>query len=923
MAAAMALPAGTVTLLFSDIEGSTRLLESLGERYADVLDEHRKIVRGAIAEHGGYEVRTEGDAFFVAFTRASDAVRTAVAAQRGLAACAWPGGVAVRVRMGLHTGEPRVVGEDYVGMDVHRAARICSAAYGGQVLVSETTERVLADQALEGVGVRDLGEHRLKDLGRPLRIYQVAAEGLVADFAPLRAQERPPTNLLDQWAESTALFGREADLEGVARLVRELGTRLVTLVGPGGVGKTRLAIATAAQLAERFADRARFVALGSVSEPRELASAIARALGAPIREGEPSKTSLLRFLADRHLLLVLDNFEQLVQGAPLIGELLAASPELTVMITSREPTGLRAERLYPVRPLDVPEATALAAAIELERYGAVAMFCDRARARDPDFALDEASAPHVREICRRLDGLPLALELAAARIGVLAPAELAARLNAALAVLVGGARDAPERQRTLRATIDWSFRLLTGPEQHAFVRMAVFAGGATVAAAEEVTGAPLDTLDSLVAKQLLVRRDDRLLMLETVREYALERLTMDPDADAAHDQLATWCLAFGREAAPHLVRADRVPWLARLDAELPNLLAALSWALNAARAELTLNLVGAWGEYWWRSHRWEDGLPWLDAALEHALAASSRARATALLYRARLVGVRQHQRFRVDLEASLDLFRVTRDAAATAACVGHLAVAEAWIGHDDQAKALRDEAVQLAELAHDEGALAFVLAESALSAVSYEDASRCAGRAVAHLQRVGNLRELALVCSVTGYFAIAERRYQDAVAWLNRGLEAARRLGDPNSTFLIRGNHGLARLFLDELEESGQAFREALAICREAGWEDLVDETLLGLAAVAAQQEELARAAGLSGAAREHEAASRSVPEETIWSRLNDEILTPARDRYGPENWDRAARQGASLTVQEAIELALAGGRLAPPAYATPTAALG
>jgi predicted ATPase len=830
----------------------------------------------------------------------------------------------MRVRMGLHTGEPRVVGEDYVGMDVHRAARICSAAYGGQVLVSETTERVLADQALEGVGVRDLGEHRLKDLGRPLRIYQVAAEGLVADFAPLRTQERPPTNLLDQWAEPTALFGREADLEGLARLVRERGTHLVTVVGPGGVGKTRLAIATAAQLADRFADRARFVALGPVSEPRELASAIARALGAPIREGEPSKASLLRFLADRHLLLVLDNFEQLVEGAHLIGELLATCPDLTVMITSREPTGLRAERLHPVRPLEVPEVTALAAAIELERYGAVAMFCDRARARDPDFALDEASAPHVREICRRLDGLPLALELAAARIGLLAPAELAARLNAALAVLVGGARDAPERQRTLRATIDWSFRLLTGAEQHAFVRMAVFAGGATVAAAEEVTGASLDTLDSLVAKQLLVRRDDRLLMLETVREYALERLTMDPGADAAQDRLATWCLAFGREAAPHLVRADRVPWLARLDAELPNVLAALSWALNAPRTELSLNMVGAWGEYWWRSHRWEDGLPWLDAALEHALAASSpRARATALLYRARLVGVRQHQRFRVDLEASLDLFRVSHDVAGTAACVGHLAVAEAWIGHDDQARALRDEAVQLAELARDEGALAFVLAESAVSAVSYEDASRRAGRAVAHLQRVGNLRELALVCSVTGYFAIAERRYQDAVAWLNRGLEAAGRLGDPNSTLLIRGNHGLARLFLDELEESGQAFREALAICREAGWKDLVDETLLGLAAVAAQQEELARAAGLSGAAREHEAVSRSVPEETIWSRLNDEILAPARDRYGPANWDRAARQCASLTVQEAIELALTGGRLAPPAYATPTAAPG
>ena len=915
----MALPAGTVTLLFSDIEGSTRLLESLGERFGDVLDEHRRIVRGAIAEHGGHEVRTEGDAFFVAFMRASDAVRAAVAAQRGLAACAWPGGVSVRVRMGLHTGEPRVVGADYVGMDVHRAARICSAAHGGQVLVSETTERVLAGQVLEGVGLRDLGEHRLKDLSRALRIYQVVAGGLVADFPPLRAPEGSPSGLSDRWAEPTTLFGRERDVGRVAGLVGELRTRLVTLVGPGGVGKTRLAIATAARLADDFADRARFVELGSVSEPGELAPAIVRALGAPVRRGESSSDALLRFFAERHLLLVLDNFEQLVDGAPLVGELLVACPGLTVLITSRQPTGLRAERLYPVRPLEVPDASRLAAGMKLERYGAVAMFCDRARARDPDFALDQASAPHVCEICRRLDGLPLALELAAARIGLLSPAELAARLNQTLALLVGGARDAPERQRALRATIDWSFHLLTEPEQRAFAHMAVFAGGTTAATAEEVAGASLETLDSLVAKQLLVRRDDRLAMLETVREYALERLAMDPDADAVHDRLATWCLGFAREATPHLVRADRVAWLARLDAELPNLLAALAWALEAGRAELALQLVAALGEYWWRSYRWEDGLPWIDAALERARDALPGARATALLYRARLVGTRRHQR--ADLEASLALFRATDDLAGTAACIGHLAIAEAWIGHDERAKALLDDALQLAERAHNEEILSFVLAENAYSAASYDDAARRASPAVAHLQRAGNLRDLALVCNVTAYLAIAERRQHDAIAWLNRGLEAARRLGDPNSTFLIWGNYGLAKLFDDELEEASHAFREALAVCRDAGSEDIVDETLLGLAAVAALQDEPARAACLSGAAREHEAAARNVSEEAVQTRLIDEYLTPARDRYGPENWNHAAIQGASLTVQEAIDLALTGGRLAPPASTTPTTA--
>ena len=438
MARAMALPAGTVTLLFSDIEGSTRLLDSLGERYARVLDEHRAIVRGAVAQHGGEEVRTEGDAFFVAFARAGDAVRAAVAAQRALAACAWPAGVGVRVRMGLHTGEPRVAGLDYVGMDVHCAARICSAAHGGQVVVSETTERILAGEAIEGVGLDDLGEHRLKDISRPMRLHQIVADGLPSDFPPLRALEYPPTSLPGGWPPPTVLFGREVDLEALARLVNEHGNRLVTLVGAGGVGKTRLAIEASGRVAAAFDDGARFVPLAAVSEHRDLAPTLARALAAPVREGEPAQAALLRFLSNRHLLLVLDNFEQLLDGAPLIADLVAACPRLTVLVTSREPTRLTAERLYPVLPLEVPDASLSDVAIELERYGAVAMFCDRARARDPAFVLDESNARPVCEICRRLDGLPLALELAAARSGLLSAPELAARLDRALAVLSAG-----------------------------------------------------------------------------------------------------------------------------------------------------------------------------------------------------------------------------------------------------------------------------------------------------------------------------------------------------------------------------------------------------------------------------------------------------------------------------------------------------
>jgi tetratricopeptide (TPR) repeat protein len=438
-----------------------------------------------------------------------------------------------------------------------------------------------------------------------------------------------------------------------------------------------------------------------------------------------------------------------------------------------------------------------------------------------------------------------------------------------------------------------------------------------VTAAEGVIDASLDTLDSLVAKQLLVRSDDRLAMLDTVREYALERLVEHADADAVRKRLAAWCLGFAREATPHLVRADRIPWLAQLDAELPNILAALSWALEHQDAELALQLATELGAYWWRSSRWEDGLPWIDAALKHGHDASVDVRAKAHLYRARLASVRQLDRYRVDLQASLRLFRACDDAAGITACLGHLVDVEAWHGRCENAVALSDEAMLFAERAHDEEAIAWVLRHRAFAATTYDETASRTRTAIEHLRQVGNLNDVADICTSTGYLAIVERRYQDALAWLAEGLDAGRQLGRPNFVFLIRTNQGLAMLLLDEIDEAAQAFSDALAVCRDAGCETVIDETLLCLAVVAARRGELARAARIAGAAERHRVGTLAHREIVIMSRL-DAMLTAPRESYGPDNWDHARKDGASLTVYDAIDLALKRGRFAPTAPDNP-----
>ncbi len=596
-----AQPTGTVTLLFSDVEGSTRLLEALGaERFAEVLELHRRLLRGAFEAHGGYEVDEEGDAFLVAFVAAADAIGAAAEAQQALQAAAWPEGLELRVRMGVHSGEPLPVPPKYVGMDVHRAARIMAAAHGSQVLVSQTTAELLGDRHQ----LLDLGEHRLKDLSLPQRLFQLLVEGVPVEFPPVRTLENRPTNLPVQ---RTALLGRERELTELRELLLAPDVSIVSLTGPGGTGKTRLALQAAAELVEEFPNGVWFVSLSPLRDPELVVPTIAQTLGLREDPARPAGEVLRAYLNERRLLLVLDNVEQVADAAAEVVAACGQAAGVKLLTTSRMPLRLSGERVFPVWPLTLPSPGDVDVAA-LFQAAAVALFVERARAARPDFALTEANATAVVELCARLDGLPLALELAAARTRVLPPQAILARLTDRFGLLTGGARDLEDRQQTLRATLDWSHDLLSVEERRLFARLSVFAGGFRIEAAEAVCAAPGDMttvegIISLVEQSLLRQREDfdgepRFWMLETIQAYAADRLAQAAESGEVAAAHFDYFAGFARDAEPHWRDPDDGRWSARFDGEINNIRAALAYAAandkTAAALEMTVNFGWLW-----------------------------------------------------------------------------------------------------------------------------------------------------------------------------------------------------------------------------------------------------------------------------------------------------------------------------------------
>jgi len=562
--------------LFTDIEDSTKMWEGDAPAMQKALARHDELLRSSIEERGGYVFKTVGDAFCCAFPTAPDALEAVPDAQRLLLKERWAESDPMRVRMALHTGAAEERDGDYFGPPANRVARLLSAAHGGQVLLSLPTHEMVRDQLPAGMSLAELGEHRLKDLFRPERVFQLTAPDLPSDFPPLRTLDAYRNNLPLQ---PTPLVGREKEVVEVCDLLQRDETRLLTLTGPGGTGKTRLALQAAADLLDDFPDGTYFVPLATLSEAELLIPAIAETLGVSETGEQPLDETLKDYLSERRMLLLLDNFDQVLGAAPAVTGLLARASGLKVLATSRAPLGLYGEHVFPVPPLALPDLKSPPPLERLTQYEAVGLFVERARAVKPDFAITNESAPAVAEICVRLDGLPLAIELAAARITMLPPKGMLRRLGSRLKLLTGGARDLPERQRTLRDAIEWSHALLDQGEQVLFRRLAVFSGGRTLEAIEAICDAegdlPVDTFEgvsSLLDKSLLRQEEGpegepRFVMLETIHEFAREKLEESGEAEQIRRSHAEYFLALAEQAEPRLRGATQLEWLERLEAE--------------------------------------------------------------------------------------------------------------------------------------------------------------------------------------------------------------------------------------------------------------------------------------------------------------------------------------------------------------------
>jgi predicted ATPase/class 3 adenylate cyclase len=938
------LPTGTVTFLFTDVEGSTRLWEAHPAPMRAALSRHDALIEQAVERHGGVVVRPrgEGDSRFAVFARATDAVAAAAAIQQALHTEPWPPETPLRVRLALHTGEADLRDGDYYGSAVNRCARLRSIAHGGQTLLSMVTEELVRDALPPEVGLREVGEHRLADLIRPERVFQLLHPALPAAFPPLRSLDTFPHNLPLQL---TSFVGRDHELAEVRRLLQT--TRLVTLTGTGGCGKTRLALQAAADLLPAYPAGVWLVDLAPLADPALVPATVATAVGVREAAGQPLLATLVGALHPRHLLLLLDNCEHLVEAcAQLVDAVLRGCPRVQVLATSREALGIAGETPWRVPSLPQPPPDAVVPPERLVRYDAVRLFLDRAVAARPGFAVTNQNAPAVAQVCWRLDGIPLAIELAAARVRALGAEQLAGRLDDRFRLLTGGSRTALPRQQTLQATVAWSHDLLTEAERRFFARLAVFAGGWTLEAAEEVCAGEgvegaevLDLLTRLLDKSLVVAEaqapagDLRYRLLETLRQYARQRLAAGDGAEATRRRHAAYYLAVAERAAEHQDGADQDSWLLELEVEHDNLRAALGWASATARGagEATgadeadrgpagaSPLLTAWRLaaalfwFWFLRGHWRE----MDAALDELIALPVGTRPAAVATRAQLLGLagffslqggRAYEWGRRLVEESLALYTALGDRREILRARSRL--------EEDPARRRRlwEEVLALDRVAGDRRATAETLyylagdvaygragaPDPALARVLYTESL--------HLrQTLGDRLFAAQALSRLGFLAREEGDPAGALPLLEESLATFRQMGNQFHVAWALRNLGNAAGDLGDRALARARFREAVAIEGELGYTTAVAtslEMLAGLDVAEGRPDRAIRLAGAAAALRGTDRGWRSPRDQAQLER----DLALAREVLGEPAAAAAWNAGQRMTPKQAVAYALEAG---------------
>jgi predicted ATPase len=810
------LPTGTVTFLFTDVEGSTKLLRELGaEAYAQALAEHRGIVREACSTHGGVEVDTQGDAFFLVFRSAPGAVAAAQAITEKLA----PG--LIRLRIGVHTGTPLVTNEGYVGDDVHLAGRVAASGHGGQVVLSQATRALL-----DGISLTDLGEHRLKDVETPVNIFQLGN----TRFPPLKTISN--SNLP---RPASSFVGREAELTEMLGLL-ENGARLVTLTGPGGSGKTRLALEAAATLVPSYKAGVFWISFASLRDPSLVTTMIAHTLGA--------NDGLATHVGEREMLLLLDNLEQVIEAAPELSLLLSACPNLTLLVTSRELLRVQGEVEYPVPPLAEPEA--------------VSLFCERSQLEP---------SGQIADLCARLDNLPLAVELAAARAKALSPAQILDRLEHRLDLLRGG-RDADPRQQTLRATIEWSYDLLPNDEEQLFRRLSVFAGGCTLEAAEEVAEAAIDSLQSLVEKNLVRFIDERFSMLETIREYAGERLAESDELNEVRMRHAEHLVALAERAEPKLRTAEQTRWHERLEREVDNFRAAIAWTREVDNGDFEVRLAASLWQFWHVHGHYEEAVRQLASALE-----------------------RKHGS--PETQAKI---------------LGGLTFCAARIGDLEGAEAWAEERLRVSEASLDDVAIAKALNGLAIVASEREHfghAVKLSERALVHARSTGDGPLIANLLSTIGHNLVAGGALERGLVFLREALDQLKAIGDRQGQAMILWALGHASLTSGSNAEGRRLLQQSLRIAKELRFAQPMPGILLWAASARIIDGNVHDAVVLVAAAESVVAETGTSLDREERDRLKSTLFAASRHLSEVEQ-EALLEKGRQMPLDDALELALA-----------------